>query len=700
MNGSPSNASLASLKKPSTANSSASKRTRTILVARSIPSDASESIGGTEAYRPSAATAVDLRKSNGKLPSYAALGSAEDVDIYEKYLADQQGGDNRPSPSELRTGGGANSNSPQHLKASMKRKTLSQPGIDSNGNESIHSGSSNGKTSKSTESTAQSFQMQLEMVEGDAKKRREALMARRKWLRSLPIHERLAQQRQQNVLKHWQQINQDWERFKARTSKKLDKRETDLVMTRASKYREQVEMYDALQKAAPLSEKVGHDMWLVSLRDDGTRFVPVGNIFSGLFCPIRESTRIGPRIRRPLDYHQNAARAIHEIDESDEHNGRMQKSISILEKRSLEMLAKKKRRLKKQLQMLLPHEVAHSESSHLSIETMDLFEWASGSRNDMRKTSSIVSTEPLELSLLSQVPEDTSRSGGDVIMRYSSRGGPSFRISVVDSVASADPALDEVPEETGRVPTLLCLDFYGDTQQQQQHCIVFENDGTTVLHFHWTREAFDGDDNMLTPHLRHAPSPQERAEMAHFTKTSVSQTQGSVLPGDAVEFTFTFISDCPGMFLEKWLLDVDPPARMTKPKYGDGSIDSSRGSSSNQYAEQSSVRSPRPVSSPVPSTSPPPSLVAAEVHLHCTAVDNFIPRQRHLRQKRQLEHKQTVFMVEQLVEDVIKQVNPMPKVEFPDLDATATEFYVLNQCDFGDVYYSDAGSCGVEAFSE
>ncbi|KAF1323901.1 Phosphoglycerate kinase, c-terminal, partial [Globisporangium splendens] len=625
---------------PSMANSSASKRTRTIVVARSIPSDASEPSGATEANRSSAAV-LDRRKSNGKLPTYAALGSAEDVDIYEKYLADQQQGDSRPSPSELRTGGGTNNNSPQHLKVSMKRKTSSQLGIDNN--ESTHSGSSNGKASESTESTTKSLHMQLEMVEGDAKKRREALVAQRKWLRSLPIHERLAQQRQQNVLKHWQQINQDWERFKARTSKKLGKRETDLVMTRASKYREQVEMYDVLQKAAPLSEKVGSDMWLVSLRDDGTRYVSVGNIFSGLFYPIRET--LARDARKEETPPEKAAPGTP------------------------------------------PHEVALSESSHLSIETMDLFEWVSGSGNDTRKTSSIVPTEPLELSLLSQVPEDTSRRS-DASMRLSGHGGPSFRISVVDSVASLDPTLDDVPEEKNQLPTLLCLDFYGDVQQQQQRCIVFENDGTTVLHFEWTRKAFDDDDNILTSRLRHAQSPQEQAQTAHFTKTCVSQTQGSVLPGDAVEFTFTFISDRPGVFLEKWLLDVDPPAFMTKSMSVNGSIDSS--SSNNQYAEQSSVRSPRPVTSPGLSTSPPSSLLAVEVHLYCTAADNFIPRQRHLTQKSQLERKQTVFMVEQLVEDVLKQVNPKPKVGFPGLDDAATAFYALNQRDFGDVYYSDA----------
>eukprot|EP00959_Pyramimonas_sp_CCMP1952_P426046 8923714-Pyramimonas_sp.AAC.1 len=32
----------------------------------------------------------------------------------------------------------------------------------------------------------------------------------------------------------------------------------------------------------------GGIMWEISLRDNWTRYVPVGNMFSGLYCPIKE----------------------------------------------------------------------------------------------------------------------------------------------------------------------------------------------------------------------------------------------------------------------------------------------------------------------------------------------------------------------------------------------------------------------------
>lgn len=298
-----------------------------MIVARPVPTSST-----SDGVASSLVAAHPRDEKSGKLAAYAALGGAADLELFDQYLADQR---QEPRAAELRYAAAPTSlTNPEHLKPSMKRKTISRLQL-------------NGDDANGDEDQAVLLLMQHE-TEKDAHKRREALIAQRKWLKSLPINERLVHQRRQNALKKWQKINRDWEAFKSRTSKRLGKAEDQLVMSRASEYREQMEMYDALQKARPLSEKVGSDIWLVSLRGDGTRFVPVGNIFSGLYCPIRESTRIGPRIRRPLDYMQA------------EDMQRPAKHVSLMEKRSLELLAKKKWRLRKQLEFLLPHEVEAS----------------------------------------------------------------------------------------------------------------------------------------------------------------------------------------------------------------------------------------------------------------------------------------------------------------------------------------------------
>ena len=44
---------------------------------------------------------------------------------------------------------------------------------------------------------------------------------------------------------------------------------------------------------------VASEYWLMSLRGEGIRFVRVGNIFSGLFCPVKDDNNpVGEMIRR------------------------------------------------------------------------------------------------------------------------------------------------------------------------------------------------------------------------------------------------------------------------------------------------------------------------------------------------------------------------------------------------------------------
>lgn len=44
----------------------------------------------------------------------------------------------------------------------------------------------------------------------------------------------------------------------------------------------------------------------MSLRGEGIRYVPVGNIFSGLFCPVKDdNSPAGEMIRRPLGNNNN-----------------------------------------------------------------------------------------------------------------------------------------------------------------------------------------------------------------------------------------------------------------------------------------------------------------------------------------------------------------------------------------------------------
>lgn len=107
--------------------------------------------------------------------------------------------------------------------------------------------------------------------------------------------------------------------------------------------RKQLEEFDILQKAKPLYEKHGEEYWMMSLRNLGIRFVTVGNIFSGLFCPVREERLVKPQIvRRPALLNVKKR----QYSKKQRNNALASKSMRM-----------KKRRLRKRLNELRPHVV-------------------------------------------------------------------------------------------------------------------------------------------------------------------------------------------------------------------------------------------------------------------------------------------------------------------------------------------------------
>ncbi|KAG7380685.1 hypothetical protein PHYPSEUDO_006914 [Phytophthora pseudosyringae] len=646
MNESASKSNLApSSGKPSTANSTGSpngRKTRTVLVARSIPDE-------PFTVSPAAATSAVVNQihsrdaRSGKLAAYAALGGAEDVERFDKFLAEQRG---QPSASELR----AAATSPHHLVASMKRKTMSR--IQLEGLDAKLSGA---------EPDVESRKFMQQELESDARKRREEAVTHRRWLNALPIHERVAQQRQQNALRKWRQMNRNWETFKARAAKRLGKAPQELVMSRAAAYREQREMYDALQKARPLSDKVGEDVWLVSLRDEGTRFVPVGNIFSGLFCPIRESTKLGPRVRRPLDYQENRESLGHEAS----------RPLSKLEKRSLNLLARKKWRLRKQLEVLQPHEVEHSASSHLAVGTTDLFEWASGANEEpgsddndeesVRAFSANVDEASRHRRLRSYASPSSPKSLGT--HQFS---GPSLRIAHVaddDQESGSTPASNDI--RNGNTPEArlvpLRLSFYTPVGEQEQRSLSIANDGSTIVHYQWWRAPFEHEKAELTIHVRGRRTRREEQELERLTTTSVSNCGGTLLPGETQQFVFTFESTKAGVFLEKWLFDADPRPRIC---IGVTPVDADAGSS---------------VELPV------------EVRLSCVAEDNFVAWRQREAQLARVEQREGHFFVANLVDEILDGVRPPEPVVFNELAPRdeVTMFYEQNGSnEFSDAYFS------------
>lgn len=304
-------------------------------------------------------------------------------------------------------------------------------------------------------------------------------------------------------------------------------------------------------------------------------------------------------------------------------------------------------------------------SGELKVDTMDLFQWAS--RANMKTCDE-------EMQTLRDANEDETtisfREQHEVIKipepHPIRQNGPSGRICIVaDGEDFEEMHRPDVEDSSSASP--LCLSFYVDIDQQQQNRISLENDGSTVLHFRWTREQFKHDH--ISPFLGtgwDGKSPKQ-------TFTSISQSQGSILPGEQLEFSFSFRSKQAGIFLEKWLLDVDPPTEIKI-------VNPSTSTGRNNFRRNGAIFEP------------------IEIHLYCTAVDCFVPKTERTNRLKSLSAQENVLLVEQIVQEMIGDIEIANIVSYADLSTEANQFYDLqrpgalatNESSFSDVHYSDS----------
>ena len=110
-----------------------------------------------------------------------------------------------------------------------------------------------------------------------------------------------------NALTKWEAQKREWERIKQERAIAFDKRPGDLVMERCDEHRRKLEILSHLNMAVPIAEREGGEPWLwkMSLRDNWTRWVNVGNEFSGLFYVRDEMAFVdAEQVRRPQLYGQ------------------------------------------------------------------------------------------------------------------------------------------------------------------------------------------------------------------------------------------------------------------------------------------------------------------------------------------------------------------------------------------------------------
>ena len=106
---------------------------------------------------------------------------------------------------------------------------------------------------------------------------------------------------EQRALNVYARREAEWDGLQDALAHAFNKDRSQLVMERYQDQRERREEADLLHLAVPAEERHGSDQWTMSLRDNWTRFVPVGNIFSGLFCPVEDKPQADEveLVRRP-----------------------------------------------------------------------------------------------------------------------------------------------------------------------------------------------------------------------------------------------------------------------------------------------------------------------------------------------------------------------------------------------------------------
>ena len=329
-----------------------SPKKRTVVVAR--PARPGETLVGERVDAP--ATATFRYDARGDLIPHSYLGEEEEDDDEDGFGASVHGSS---TPDRMAAGGVAGvTNTSSRLGRSLDRAPSAR---------SFMSRSQAGSRRSLTDIDEDPVQSRLNAATRTMKRAQKARKRDEKQradlLKGLTIHERTALLKEERARKRWEQQQQEWQRFKSAMARKLGRDESKLVVSHAEEYREMVEEYDMIQKATPPDQKHGSEYWMMSLRGEGTRYVAVGNIFSGLFCPVKDDDKpLAEAIRRPK---RNANGGSSANDPKSWRNAHA--------------LQRRKRQLKHRIQDLRPHVVDETASAGLSIVGEDLFTWANRS---------------------------------------------------------------------------------------------------------------------------------------------------------------------------------------------------------------------------------------------------------------------------------------------------------------------------------
>ena len=323
------------------------------------------------------------------------------------------------------------------------------------------------------------------------------------------------------ALKRWRDQQKDWKTLTANFAKKNNKRPEDVLMLKSCEdYREQSEHYQILQASVPENEKAGEAYWEMNLRGNGQRLVRIGNLFSGLYCPLQKGVPAPAMIRRPkLPGSQGSLTMKLEPDQGW---------------RTDPYMLTRRKQWEKGLKTLQPHCVGSgADATQIAVVGRDLFRWAA-----------TTSSQVLEQRI---TPIEESPRGIE------------------------EEPIVETPKERPRLEVVGdAMMHLGATNDGKpgQNSVELKNTGKTVLFYEWRinekgPERAPDDELAVEKGMKYSDgTPMDDKVFATNRDVTFScmTPSGSILPGCSQMARFTFKSKVPGCFVEEWQLKIRPKA--------------------------------------------------------------------------------------------------------------------------------------------
>jgi 3-phosphoglycerate kinase len=354
--------------------------------------------------------------------------------------------------------------------------------------------------------------------------------------------------RETKVMARWQERQRDWERLQHRIAQKMGKDPAKMMMAGNNEFRERLEEYQTVLAAVPLHERNIGAMWEMSLREGGSRLVPIGNIFSGLFCPLRADVPLPKVVRRPQLPGQPSS-----LPPSSSQNFKTWRDDhAILEK---------KRHLRRHLAELRPHEISRDLSQGLVVVGQDLLQWA----HDTSRDHFAANDRKLDAGPSASLVDDEERGeDGSIAARPllggSTPGGASAVGTKEDLGEMRGPRI-----HLGPSPYLL---LEAGVKEPVEGALSLHNQGSSTLFYEWMRLEEEIPSLVAISKSRTAegsvPSdPSARFAISNDAAESrflCQNASGVLMPGESKATVFAFESSTPGSFSETWKLKVTPPA--------------------------------------------------------------------------------------------------------------------------------------------